>query len=162
MFDKLIKILSNKMEKMIEETTTRLFSALQQRLKKIEKIVQQVENDNESGHIVSSSESSSEDENPTNSKIHVTSVAQAKALAEKYHRRVSSLPPTDERTTTISKTTTTTRPKTTTTTNEAPSSKTTSKKKEAEPKTKRNRSPNGSFEAAATTNKGQKTSGNEN
>jgi hypothetical protein len=162
MFDELIKILSSKMEKMIEETTTRIFSSLQKRLKKIEKIVQEVENDNESGHIISSSESSSEDENPKKSKIHVTSVAQAKALAEKYHPRVSSLPPPEERTTSTSKTTTTTRPKMTTTTNEASSSKTPSKKKEAKPKQKRNRSPNSSFEVTATTNKGQKTSGNEN
>jgi hypothetical protein len=43
-FDELINVLTIKMEKIIEETTKRLFKTLQQKIKKIEKTISSVEN----------------------------------------------------------------------------------------------------------------------
>ena len=166
MFNELTKSLTEQIKQMIEEKITQLMAAINKRLVRIEKIVEEVESLDESETRVSSSDSSSDSENDQFSVKAIITKAQQ---ARKQHQRTSSLPAAVEREITTSKNNTTVRPKPTKTneastskTNEASTSKTNSKKKEANTKLKRHRSPNSSFEANATTNKGQKTSGNEN
>lgn len=158
MFNELIKALTEQIKQMIEEKTTQIMGAINKRLTRIEKIVEEVEDLSESETKVSSSDSTSDSEND---QFSVKAVIAKAVQARKQHQRTSSLPSAVEREITTAKNNTTARPKPTTT-NEASTSKTNNKKKEAKPKLKRNRSPNSSFEVNATTNKGQKTSGNEN
>ena len=156
MFNELIKALTEQIKQMMEEKTTQLMSVINKRLSKIEKIVEQVDSLNGSENRVSSSDSSSDSENEH---ISVKAVLAKAAQARQQHQRTSSLPSAVESAvTTSNKNNTTAQPKTTKT-KEASTSK---KKKEAKSKLKRNRSPNSSFEINATTNKGQKTNGNEN
>ncbi|CAF4007023.1 unnamed protein product [Rotaria magnacalcarata] len=61
-FDKLINLLTTKMEKIIEETTKRLFESLQQKIKKIEQTVSSVETLINDDIISSSSSFSDSDE----------------------------------------------------------------------------------------------------
>ena len=161
MFNELIKTLTEQIKQMIEEKTTQLMAAINKRLLKIERIVEEVEDLSESETRVSSSDSSSDSED---NQISVKEVIAKAKQARQKQQRTSSLPSAIEREITTAKNNTTARKKPTTT-NEAATSKTTTKKKEKEKETKaqskRARSPNSSFEVNATTNKGQKTSVNE-
>lgn len=140
MFDKLFEMFSNKMEKMIEATTSRLINSLQQRISKIEKIVKIVEENVGNDAVDAYSVSSSDSDNDT-----VQRSQQPKRTLP--IQRTGSLPSSAAT------------PKTTT----EITSKTSNKKKTA-PATnaKRNRSPNSSLDATATKNKDRKTSDNEN
>ncbi|CAF1470245.1 unnamed protein product [Rotaria sordida] len=60
LFDEIINVLSSKMEKIIEETTSRLLQMLQQKIKKIEKSIGIYNNNHEDALTVSDSDSNEE------------------------------------------------------------------------------------------------------
>ena len=61
-FDEIINVLSSKMERIIEETTQRLFHTLQKKIEKLEKIVSKKENQQQQEEDIITSESDSNEE----------------------------------------------------------------------------------------------------
>ena len=130
-FDEIINMLSSKMEKIIEETTQRIVSALQKKIEKLEKALTRM--NKEEGQTVSESESSGEES------------AVVKFIRNKKQQN-------EEATTTASPITTTT----TTTTNT-----TKGKRKSNKQQPKRARSPNSSMDSTTVSNKDIKTNNND-
>ncbi|CAF3379509.1 unnamed protein product [Rotaria sp. Silwood1] len=150
--DKLVDIHSSKMEKIIEETTSRLIKSFEKRIKKIEKIIAAVENiiSDDDMDINSMSDSDSDDDIKIlpNKKVKQQIKQSADTRkASKVNRKPSS-----------TLTTTTTHSPAVTTDNP---SKAQRKPKAISKAIKRNRSPNSSLDSTTTDNKELKTNNNE-
>ncbi|CAF4207168.1 unnamed protein product [Rotaria sp. Silwood2] len=150
--DQLVNILSSKMEKIIEETTSRLIKSLQQRIKKIEKTVAAVENiiSDDDMDIDSFCDSESDDD---------IKVLNNKKVKQQQKQSSVTIKPTKVKNIPSSTlTTTTTNPPAITTDiliKAQRKPKTTSKT------VKRNRSPNSSLDSTTTDNKELKSNINE-
>lgn len=141
-FDKIINIMSSKMEKIIEETTSRLFKKLQQKIKKIEESIGIHDNNNDKDALTVSDSDSSTEESQV-----------VKHLKSKQQQR------TEAARSTTSSTDTSTKP---TTTSKQASSKQTPKQKAAPTSSKRGHSLDSSFDSPTSdNNKNLKTSNND-
>jgi hypothetical protein len=142
LFDDILNALSSKMESIIEETTNRIFKALEQKIKKLEKSMGIKDNnkkDNVDALTLSDSDSSDE------------------GLVVKYIKNQQQLRAQKAK---LTATTTDTSAKPTTTT-KITTSKQSKKQKEATKSTKRGRSPNSSLNTSTNDNKDHKTSNND-
>jgi len=127
------------MEKIIEETTSRLLKKLQQKIKKIEKSIGTHDNNQDDALTVSDSDSNEEGQVVK----HIKNKQKQNAQTSKS---------------TTSSIVTSTKP---TTTSNIASSKASQKQKEATKSTKRVRSPNSSLDASTFDNKDLKASNND-
>lgn len=128
--DEILNVLSKKMDKIIEETTNKLFQTLQKKIEEIEKKLSLITKETES--IETTTESDSEEE-----------CSVVKYIAEKKRQAAEA---NNKTATTTPKTTTTT------TTDNANSSQPATKKPTAKKKNKREHSPNTSLESLSTQN----------
>ena len=142
LFDDILNALSSKMETIIEETTNRIFKALQQKFKNLEKSIgiKSKNNVDDDALTLSDSDSSEEDEVVKHVNNQQNKCAQIAKLATK-------------------KTDTSAKP--TTTTNSTTSKQPKKQQKEATKSTKRGRSPNSSLNTSTNDNKDRKTSIND-
>jgi hypothetical protein len=137
LFDDILNALSSKMETIIEETTNRIFKALRQKIKKLEKSIGIKDNNNDDHDdalTISDSDSSEEESQVVK---HMKNQQKQKAK--------------------LTTTTNDTSAKPTTTTNITTSKQS---KKQAKKSTKRGRSPNSSLNTSTNDNKDRKTSNN--
>jgi len=142
LFEDILNALSSKMETIIEETTNRIFKALEEKIKKLEKSmgIKDINNDNDVDALSPSDSDSSEEDLVVN---HIKN--QQKQRAQKAK---------------LTTTTTDTSAKPTTTT-KITTSKQSKKQKQATKSTKRGRSPNSSLNTSTNDNKDHKTSNND-
>ncbi|CAF4423489.1 unnamed protein product [Rotaria sp. Silwood2] len=138
-FDEIINVLSSKMEKIIEETTSRLFQTLLKKFKKIETFIET--NDNNVKGALTISDSDSEEESQV-----------VKHIRNKQKQKVTTTKPNTSTTDTSNKPTTTSK---------VISSKPSKKVKEGSKTSKRVRSPNSSLDASTFDSKDLKTSNND-
>ena len=149
-FDELFNAFTSKMEKIIEETTTRLFKSLLQRIKKIENTIASVEN------IINDDKMDSDSDSSPLSDDEIQIIPGKKTKQQSLD--VSKLTKNKNTPTATSNTNNTTQPPTTTnyTAPKPP------RKQKATAKTgKRNRSPNSSLDTTAMDSKDFKTNINE-
>ncbi|CAF3541281.1 unnamed protein product [Rotaria sp. Silwood1] len=139
LFDEIINVLSSKMEKIIEETTSRLFQTLLKKMKKIENFIETHDNNVKGALIISDSDSEEESQvvkyirNKQKQKVAITKLTTSAA-------DTSSIP---------------------TTTSNVTSTKPPRKAKEGSKPTKRIRTPNSSLDASTFDSKDLKTSNND-
>ncbi|CAF3056580.1 unnamed protein product [Rotaria sp. Silwood2] len=139
LFDEIINVLSSKMEKIIEETTSGLFQTLLKKIKKIETFIET--HDNNVKDALTISDSDSEEESQV-----------VKHIRNKQKQKVAITKLTTSATDTSSKPTTT---------SNVTSSKPPRKAKQESKPTKRVRSPNSSLDASTFDSKDLKTSNND-
>ncbi|CAF4644067.1 unnamed protein product, partial [Rotaria sp. Silwood2] len=139
LFDEIINVLSSKMEKIIEEATSRLFQTLLKKIKKIETFIET--HDNNVKGALTISDSDSEEESQV-----------AKHIKNKQKQKVAITKLTTSTTDTSSKPTTT---------SNVTSSKPPRKAKEGSKPAKRVRSPNSSLDTSTFDSKDLKTSNND-
>jgi len=154
LFDDIFKALTSKMETIIEETTSRIFKALQKKIKKIEDLVGNSTNSNntnpnsnninEDDDASTVSDSDSNEEGPA-----------VKHLKNKKQQRTEAA----KLSTTVI--TASVQPKPTTTTTLPTTSKQPRKQKETTKSSKRARSPNSSLDSSTNDNKDPKTNTND-
>ena len=143
LFDDILNALSSKMETIIEETTNRIFKALQQKIKKLEKSIGIKDNkkDDDDDDALTISDSDSNEEGQV-----------VKYIKEKQKQQAEMAKLTTSTTNTTAKPTTTTNLIT---------SKQSKKQKEAAKSTKRARSSNSSLNTSTNDNKDLKTTNND-
>jgi hypothetical protein len=141
LFDDILNALSSKMETIIEETTNRIFKALEQKIKKLEKSIGTLANINNDDDALTISDSDSHEESQVVK--HIKDGQRQHAEAAKQN---------------TTSTDTSAKPTTTTNKNTLKPSK---KRKEATKSTKRSRSPNSSLNTSTNDNKDHKTSNND-
>jgi hypothetical protein len=142
LFDDILNALSSKMEKIIEETTNRIFKALEQKIKKLEKSIGiHVNNNDDNDDALTISDSDSHEESQV-----------VKHIKDKQRQHAEAAKLTTTSTDTSAKPTTTTNKNTV---------KPSKKRKEATKSTKRGRSPNSSLNTSTNDNKDHKTSNND-
>ena len=147
LIDEIINVMSSKMEKMIEETTSRIFQKLQQQIKQIEKSFGILDNSHDAALTVSDSESSEEGlviqhiKNQQKQRAEAAEAAQAAQAAQAVQAT----------------TVTSAKPSTTKATSKKAASKASKKGTKA---SKRVRSPNSSLDTSTMDNKDLKTSNN--
>ena len=142
LLDDILNALSSKMETIIEETTNRIFQALERKINKLEKSIGMKDTNNDDDDVLTLSDSDSSEE----SKVLTHIKNQQKQRAERAKQ---------------STTTTDTSAKPTTTTTNIPTSKQPKKPKKTTKATKRGRSPNSSLNTSTNDNKDRKTSNND-
>jgi len=138
-FDKMINVLSSKMEKLIEETTNRLFQKLQQKIKNIEEKLGLNENNQNVDLTTSNSDSSEEDYVVK----HIKSKQSERAATGKTAASATAIST-----------------KTTTTTSNTVLAKQQRKQKDSSKSTKRVRSPNSSLDVSTNDNNKDLKTGN--
>jgi len=169
LFDDILNALSKKMETIIEEATDRIFKALQQKIKKMEKsicIPNKKKKDDDD--VLTSSDSDSNEESQVVQHIKLKQQQHAEAAKQTTSTTVTSNKPTTDTSTkqTTSKTDTSSKPTTSTTdtstkqtaTTNTITPKTTKKQKEETKSAKRGRSPNTSLNTSTNDKKDLKTS----
>lgn len=155
LFDEIINVLTTKIEKIIEETTNRLFKSLYQKMAKIEKTITSAENliDDDSSEFISDSDTEAQTANDKNNKRQQYTANTQKP--KKKNRQPTTT--TNETTSELPIITIATSTPTSSTTNDN-TKKTVLK---PQPKTtKRNLSLDSSLESATTNNKDRKTNNN--
>ncbi|CAF3353123.1 unnamed protein product [Rotaria sp. Silwood2] len=141
LFNDILNALSSKMETIIVETTNRLFKALQQKIKKIEKAIGTHDNNEDDQDALTVSDSDSNEEGPV-----------VKYIKNKQKQNEEAAKPTNPSTNASAKPTTT---------SIIATSKPSRKQKDPTNSTKRARSPNRSLDASTFDNKDLKTSNND-
>ncbi|CAF2690591.1 unnamed protein product [Rotaria sp. Silwood2] len=157
--DELINVLTSKMEKIIEETTKRLFKSLQEKIKKIEKTIASVEslvNDDDTFDQTSDSDEEIQMLNDNNNKQQQPAATTKKPIKQNNK-------PTTTSSDTTSKTPTTTNTTLTQSSNTSNDNtkKPTIKQKPTAKTSKRNRSPNSSLDSTTMDNKDLKANNND-
>ncbi|CAF4636724.1 unnamed protein product [Rotaria sp. Silwood2] len=150
--DQLVNILSSKMEKIIEETTSRLIKSLQQRIKKIEKTVAAVEN------IISDDDMDIDSFGDSESDDDIKVLNNKKVKQQQKQSSVTIKPIKVKNITSSTLTTTTTNPPAITTDMPVKAQR---KPKTTSKTVKRNRSPNSSLDSTTNDNKELKSNINE-
>ncbi|CAF3808978.1 unnamed protein product [Rotaria sp. Silwood1] len=156
--DELINVLTTKMEKIIEETTKRLFKSLQQKIKKIEKTIASVESlvNNDTSDSTSDSDEEIQILNDNNNKQQQHAATTKKPM--KQNNKQTTTP--SDTTSKTPTTTNTTLTQSSITTNDN-TKKPTIKQKQTAKTSKRNRSPNSSLDSTTMDNKDLKANTND-